>query len=228
MKMRCLEGKIMSLIVEHYECREEWLRGRTRGIGASSAASAIGQNPYQTNLELWELMTGRRKPKEIIGNEAIDFGVKAEPVVRELFKLNHPEIKIEYHQFDILSQSEHPFIRCTLDGQATTDSPLRFGATKGILECKTATPRTKQDWEKWNGKIPQNYYIQVLHQLLATGWDYVWLAALLRGQQEIVYREYYFDRIDREDDMEDLLKREIDFWGYVERDEAPGEILPVI
>lgn len=198
------------------------------GIGASSAASAIGQNPYQSNVELWKILTGKKTQKELIGNEAVDFGVRAEPVVRELFKLNHPEITIEYHQFDILSQSERPFIRATLDGQATTDSPLRFGATKGILECKTSTPRTKADWDKWNGRIPQNYYIQVLHQLAATGWDYVWLAALLRGQSEIVYREYYFDRVDREEDIADLIRREEIFWGYVERNEEPPEILPGI
>lgn len=218
----------MSLVIEHYEDRDTWVRNRTRGIGASSAASAIGQNPYQTNVELWEILTGKRVPKELIGNEAVDFGVRAEPVVREIFKLNHPEINIEYHQFDILSQSEHPFIRATLDGQATTDSPRRFGAENGILECKTATPRTKMDWEKWNGKIPQNYYIQVLHQLLATGWDYVWLVALLRGKTEIVYREYYFDRADREDDIAWLLKEETEFWGYVQRNEKPPEKLPFI
>ena len=218
----------MALIVEHYENREEWLRGRKRGIGASSAASAIGQNPYQSNVELWEILTGKREGKQLIGNEAVEFGVRAEPVVRELFKLNHPEVSVEYHQFDILSQSEHPFIRATLDGQTTTDTPKRFGAEKGILECKTATPRTKADWEKWNGQVPQNYYIQILHQLLATGWDYVWLVVLLRGQTELIYREYYFDRVDREDDITDLLNREINFWGYVERNEEPAYILPGI
>lgn len=218
----------MGLIVEHYEDRETWVRNRTRGIGASSAASAIGQNPYQTNVELWEILTGKRIPKELIGNEAVEFGVRAEPVVRDIFKLNHPEVKIEYHQFDILSQSDHPFIRATLDGQAITDTPKRFGAEKGILECKTATPRTKADWEKWNGKIPQNYYIQVLHQLLATGWEYVWLVVLLRGQTELIYREFFFDRIDREEDMAWLLKEETDFWGYVERNERPPGKLPMI
>lgn len=218
----------MALIREHYEDRESWLRSRTRGIGGSSAASAIGQNPYQTNVELWEILTGKRTPKELIGNEAVDFGVRAEPVVRDLFKLNHPEIKIEYHQYDILSQSERPFIRATLDGQATSDSPKRFGAAQGILECKTATPRTKADWDKWNGQIPQNYYIQILHQLAATGWEYVWLVVLLRGQTEQIYREYYFDRADREEDIADLIKQEETFWGYVERNEKPPEILPLI
>ena len=137
----------MALVRESFPDREAWLAGRSRGLGASSAASAIGQNTYQTNVQLWEILTGRKQPKELIGNEHIDFGVRAEPVVRELFKLNHPEIKVEYHQYDILYQDTLPWLRATLDGECTTDSPLRFGATNGILECKTATPRTKADWE---------------------------------------------------------------------------------
>ena len=148
--------------------------------------------------------------------------------MRELFKLNHPEINVEYHQYDILYQDTLPWLRATLDGECTTDSPLRFGATNGILECKTATPRTKAGWDKWNGQIPQNYYIQILHQLAATGWDYVWLVVLLRGQTEWIYREFYFDRADREDDIADLVRQETDFWDHVERNEEPTQILPLI
>lgn len=218
----------MALVRESFPDREAWLLGRTRGIGASAAAAAIGQNPYQTNVELWRILTGKKQPRELIGKEAVDFGVRAEPVVRELFKLNHPEIKVEYHQYDILCQDTLPWLRATLDGECTTDSPLRFGATNGILECKTATPRTKADWDKWNGQIPQNYYIQILHQLAATGWDYVWLVVLLRGQTEWIYREFYFDRADREDDIADLVRQETDFWGHVERNEEPTQILPFI
>lgn len=218
----------MGLIREHYKDRDSWLRGRTKGIGASSAAAAIGQHPYQTNVELWEILTGKREGKQLIGNVAVEFGVRAEPVVRDLFKLNHPEIHVVYHQYDILYQDSLPFLRCTLDGDCRTDSPLRFDATQGILECKTATPRTKVDWDKWNGKIPQNYYIQVLHQLAATGWDYVWLVVLLRGQTEQIYREYYFDRADREDDIRWLINEEKTFWGFVERNERPPEKLPMI
>ena len=213
---------------EHFKDRESWLQGRVKGIGGSSAAAAIGQHPYQTNVELWEILTGKREGKQLIGNAAVEFGVRAEPVVRDLFKLNHPEISVDYHQYDILYQDSLPFLRCTLDSECTTDSPLRFGATHGILECKTATPRTKVDWDKWNGKIPQYYYIQILHQLAATGWDYVWLVVLLRGQTEWIYREFYFDRADREDDIADLVRQETDFWGHVERKEEPPEKLPFI
>ena len=42
---------------------EEWLKNRKNGIGGSEIAAAIGKNPYMTNVELWELKTGRKKRK---------------------------------------------------------------------------------------------------------------------------------------------------------------------
>ena len=39
--------------------RENWLAVRKQGIGASDAAAAVGLNPYQSQLELWMVKTGR-------------------------------------------------------------------------------------------------------------------------------------------------------------------------
>ena len=218
----------MALVRESFPDREAWLRGRTKGIGGSAAAAAVGLSKYQTNTELWEILTGKREGKPLIGNVAVEFGIRAEPVVRELFKLKHPEYKVEYHQFDILSQSERPFLRATLDAELLADTPVRYGADKGILEIKTATLKTKAQWEEWNGQMPQHYYCQCCHQLLATGWDYVILFALLMGDRDWTVREFFLDRTDAEDDLKWLLNEEETFWGYVERNERPPEKLPLI
>ena len=179
-------------------------------------------------MKLWRLITGKEKGGELIGNTSVEFGNRAEPVMRELFKLKHPEYTVEYHQYDILSQDNLPWLRATLDGDLWVDTPKRFGQNKGILEIKTATLKTKQQWEEWNGKMPQHYYIQCLHQLLATGWDYVWLFALLMGSNDWTIREFFIIRDDVEDDLAWLLAEEKKFWGYVERNEEPPEILPDI
>ena len=48
-----------------------------------------------------------------------------------------------------------------------------------MLEIKTTEiPRSMQR-EKWQDKIPDNYYIQILHQLLATGWEFAVLLSLI-------------------------------------------------
>lgn len=216
----------MALVRESFPDRESWLQGRCAGIGASNAASAIGQSKWRSNVKLFRLITGKEKGGELIGNTAVEFGNRAEPVMRELFKLKHPEYTVEYHQYDILSQDNLPWLRATLDGDLWVDSPKRYGQNKGILEIKTATLKTKQQWEEWNGRMPQHYYIQCLHQLLATGWDYVILFALLMGLNEWTIREFSIYKDDVEDDLSWLLEEEKKFWGYVERNEEPPEILP--
>lgn len=179
-------------------------------------------------MKLFRLITGKEKGGELIGNTAVEFGNRAEPVMRELFKLKHPEYTVEYHQYDILHQDTNEFIRATLDGDLWVDTPKRYGQNKGILEIKTATLKTKQQWEEWNGRMPQHYYIQCLHQLLATGWDYVILFSLLMGNNDWTIREFEIYRDDVEDDLACLLEEEKKFWGYVERNEEPPEILPDI
>lgn len=216
----------MALVRESFPDRESWLQGRCAGIGASNAASAIGQSKWRSNVKLFRLITGKEKGGELIGNTAVEFGNRAEPVMRELFKLKHPEYTVEYHQYDILSQDNLPWLRATLDGDLWVDTPKRYGQNKGILEIKTASLKTKQQWEEWNGRMPQHYYIQCLHQLLATGWDYVILFALLMGLNEWTIREFSIYKDDVEDDLACLLEEEKKFWGYVERNEEPPEILP--
>ena len=39
--------------------RDDWLTVRKQGIGSSDAAAAVGLNPYQSQLELWMVKTGR-------------------------------------------------------------------------------------------------------------------------------------------------------------------------
>lgn len=39
--------------------REEWLAVRKQGIGSSDSATAVGLNPYKSQLELWLEKTGR-------------------------------------------------------------------------------------------------------------------------------------------------------------------------
>ena len=39
--------------------RDDWLAVRKNGIGSSDASAAVGLNPYQSQLELWLVKTGR-------------------------------------------------------------------------------------------------------------------------------------------------------------------------
>ena len=65
--------------------REDWLKARqNQGIGGSEAGTVLGLNKYQTNVDLWELKTGRKEAPDLSDNEAVMFGKRAEEHLREL------------------------------------------------------------------------------------------------------------------------------------------------
>lgn len=232
-----------------FENREEWLAGRLRGIGGSEAAAACGMSPWMTPMELWRLKCGAEKPKDLSDNAAVQQGVRMEPALRSFFQATHPELRVDYHQFDILYQSDRPWLFATLDGEIEDDrlvdtkpGTMRLvnkttGETvlgswegkisvikHGILEIKTATPNGKAGWAKWaDGAMPQNYYIQILHQLLATGYDFAYLfAALYSMNGDITLREYEIQRADVESDLKWLLDKETEFWRHCEDGTLPS------
>lgn len=211
------------LIREHYENREEWLAHRMR-IGGSEIAAVIGQSPFMSNVELWELKTGKRKPKDLSENENVKYGVKLEGALRGLFQAEHPEMQVEYYPYDILYQDDIPYIGCTLDGELTETATGK----KGILEIKTSQMVSKVAGLKWDGQVPMNYYCQCLAQLIATGWDFVCLyAQLKRLDGDSAIRLYRFDREDCQADMGWIKSEAERFWhDNIIGGNKPATILP--
>jgi predicted phage-related endonuclease len=121
--------------------------------------------------------------------------------------------------------SDYPFIFATLDGELTEKATGR----KGILEIKATEIMKSEQYDKWKDRIPQNYYIQVIHQLLATGFDFVVLKAQLKsayGDVRLSTRHYHIEREEVLEDIDYLLQREILFWECVQEDRKPNLILP--
>lgn len=193
---------------------EHWHHLRGKGLGGSDAAIVLGISPYKTKYELWEEKTGQRK-NEFKGNEATDKGNRLEPLLFNLFK----ELYLQYQVIDTkdfsLSNKKCPFYRANLDG-ALVDQDGR----KGILELKTTTIQNKKMLDEWkDNKIPQNYYCQVLHYLACTGFEFAVLYCLAdipwgdneNGSQQTFVR--YIERIDVLDDINLLVKKEMEFWN---------------
>lgn len=206
----------------HFEDRETWLAGRV-GLGASDAAAVCGLSKWQTPLGLWEIKTGRKKAKDLSGNAAVSFGVRAEPHLRGLFLAEHPEYQLEYHPFDILYQEERPWLTATLDGELITET-----GEHGVLEIKTAQCSSKEDWAEWRDRTPTHYYTQICHQFLATGYSFAFLFALLTGLDgSSSLRTYYFTAESCADDMAWLLDKEEAFWKRVQAGTMPPAVLKI-
>ena len=207
--------------------REEWLECRKSGIGGSDAGCVVGKNKYKSNLTLYNEKTGAVQPEDISDNIAVKFGKNAEEHIRVLFALTYPEFDIDYHEFRMYANDKYPFIYATLDGELA-DCKGR----QGILEIKTVTIRNSEQWEEWNDRIPDSYYIQILHQLIATGWDFAVLYAHIRyskgNEVRATMRRYDVERNEVVEDMQILLEAEKAFWKNVEEKKIPALILPEI
>lgn len=205
----------------------EWLKARSYGIGGSDAAAVIGKSPYKSNVELFDEKTGRKMAEDISDKPYVQYGNGAEPLIRKLFALDYPEYEVEYHENRILRSIEHPFMQASLDGELT-DQEGRLG----ILEIKTSNILQPGQWMKWKDQIPDNYYIQVLHYLIVTGWDFVVLRAHLRSDwgydRRTEVKHYFLERSEVEADLQYLLSEERKFWEHVKTGIRPAQILPEI
>lgn len=203
-----------------YPNREEWLAARRKSIGASEVAAAIGMSSWMTQEKLWEIKTGRRNPDDLSNNSRVLFGQNAEGLIRDLYGLEHPEFDIEYHPYRVYFREETPFLTATLDGEL-----IRIeDGIKGIYEGKTAEVAKKVQWENWNGKIPNNYYIQLCQQLWCAGEDYqfsILNAKLKKRNGDSELRSYEFKREDMEEDIKYIVSEAKKFWQYIQEDKIP-------
>lgn len=209
-----------------FDSFDSWLNAR-HGIGGSDASAVLGLSPYKTNVDLYLEKIGQRIPADISGEDYVRYGHDAEPLLRSLFALDHPEYQVEYFGDNMIRNEKYPWAHASLDGELTDQD-----GRKGILEIKTTNILQGMQREKWKDQIPDNYYIQVLHYLLVTEYDFVELRAQLKsvwqGQIRLETKDYHIERSEAEEDIEILRQAEEEFWWKVEKRQQPNLILPEI
>lgn len=222
--------------------REEWLKAREKGIGASDAACILGLNPWKSNIELWEEKTGRRKAPDIGAKPAVQYGKEAEALLRSLFALDYPQYRVTYDEYGMIAtRPDEPWLFATLDGELEQIAgPVISGRELGVLEIKTAEIMRPSQWADWSDRsIPTQYYCQILHQFLATQRFFAILKAQIKSRDynnpdpdalKITTKHYYMTINDPgvADDMLHLLKAEREFMDCVRHDRRPALILPEI
>lgn len=206
--------------------RKEWLKHRSR-IGGSDASAIVGLNPYKTNTDLYLEKTGQKESPDISDKPYVLYGTKAEEHLRELFRLDFPQYQVQYFDNNMFLNSKYPFAHASLDGELTDEDGRR-----GILEIKTTNILQSMQKEKWRDRIPDNYFIQVLHYLMVTEFDFVVLKAQLKsefgGQIYLQTKHYFIERSEVLGDIEYLAEEEAKFWKCVESRKMPDLILPDI
>lgn len=213
------------ITVVNFSTREEWLKNRQSYIGGSDVACILGMNPYKSNVELWREKTGRKQPEDISDKPAVKYGTDAEKYLRELFKLDYPELEVSYTEGNSWKNDKYPFAAVSLDGWLK-DTNNRFG----IFECKTATINGPAAKAKWDNRIPDNYYCQVLYYMGVCEADFTKLKAQLKYDREnedplIVTKHYHIERREVEKDIEYIMEKTAAFYEYIKTNQEPPLII---
>lgn len=212
------------------ETHEAWLEERKKGLGASDSGAILGVSKWKSNLQLWEEKVGLRKAEDIGDKPQVKYGHDAEPYLRALFALDHPELEVTYESpYKMIFSDELPFLFATPDGELLEKATGR----KGGLEIKTTEIQNNSQWAQWKDRIPDTYYSQVCHQMIATGWEFVWLKAQIKwytrdGDLRIDTRQYLIERHEVEEDLEYMKPELKKFWHHVQTKTPPPLKLPEI
>lgn len=214
----------MAVRMIQLKSREEWLEKRTSYVGGSEAAALVGKNPYMTNIDLYKIKTGQQAKADIDDKDYVIYGRNAEEHLRALFALDYPQYKVDYIDNNMWLNDQYPFAHASLDGWLTDPE-----GRKGILEIKTTNILQSMQKEKWDHRIPDNYYCQVLWYLGVTGFEFAVLKAQLKydydGDIFLTTKHYYIDRAEVQDDIDYLMQRGAAFAEYIKTGKEPPLVI---
>ena len=213
--VRVLEPKnnrpALRLVKTNDLSRDDWLEVRRHGIGSSDAAAAVGLNPYQSQLELWMIKTGRDNdlPKVDPNDDTspMFWGTMLEPIVAA-----HYTKRTGHRVRKVNAVLQHPdpdksWMLANIDREVVGVGDVQ------ILECKTAG---EFGVRLWRDGVPEYVQLQVQHQLAVTGKQAADVAVLVCGQELRIHRIVRDDAL-----IQRLIELEAKFWHYVESDTPP-------
>ncbi len=174
----------------------EWLNWRRGVIGASDAATIMGENPWASSRMLLEEKLGQRRT--FSGNAATREGNKLEEFGRASLekKYRHKIMPT------VVQDSQDPFFAASLDG--IDSSKTRVYEIKCGLKSYEKTRDT--------GKVPDYYVAQLQHMMMVTQLNSLIFAAY-RPEEELISFEVERD----ERYIKRLRKKEFNFIQELKR-----------
>jgi putative phage-type endonuclease len=180
------------------------LERRSRGLGSSDAATALGLNPYKSPFRLWQEKRGEIEPDDLSDNEAVELGTLLEPIVSELF-----ERRTGKRLHRVNQTIEHPrleFMVCNIDRRVVGEPALAEIKTAGFWAAQS------DEWgEPGTDAVPFKYAVQVHHQLACLPkYEVGYIPLLVAGQHFKLYE------VRRDEGIVEMLERMLGaFWQCV-------------
>lgn len=180
--------------------RKEWLEARQNGIGGSDASAIAGLNKWASPITVYASkvdMILENDEEEV--NHFLKWGNKLEAVIRENFKEDHPQYKVQRSNF-MWRHPEHSFMIANVDG-------LIYCKEKGwgLLEIKNVSQYSAKEWQ--SEIIPEHYLIQMQHYMAVLGLDWGYFSILIGGNED---KTWFVERDDAL--IESLIQIEKSFW----------------
>lgn len=204
--------------------RREWLAVRRQGIGGSDAAAAVGLNPYQSQLELWMIKTGRFTENDGDESDTNHSSAQHSAVIPDIESKMYwgqvLETIVAQHYTKVTGRkvrkvnailqhadSDKSWMLANIDYRVVGSDEVQ------LLECKTAG---EYGAKLWKDGVPEYVQCQVQHQLAVTGLQAADVCVLICGQQLKIYR------IERDEELiAKLIELERLFWHYVQSNTTP-------
>lgn len=176
---------------------DEWLHGRTTGIGGSEVAALLGASPYATSWDVFTAKVDQTGAPHHLGAAPVSGPrVRAElltdnPILEWGHRLEEAVAVKTADELGLVARSggglyqhlDHPVAIVTPDRVATK---RRSWEPQGLIECKTSG-------DPWEDDIaPIQYAIQAQWQMGITGITPCWLGCLVLNHE----RDYHLVRID--------------------------------
>lgn len=186
--------------------REEWLKWRTKGIGGSDVAVALGFSPYKTRRDLY-YEKAEIAPAISDGDNnwvAKEVGHRLESLVADIYRK-----KTGYIVYPVRKLFQHPFYPYLL---ANVDFFVQKpDGRRGILECKTSHHQNIVKWD--NDGIPRYYESQGRHYDCVANVDFAAFACLFSNSED----DFVMREVERDLDVEESTIAELaHFWhSYV-------------
>ena len=182
-----------------------WHELRSQHIGASDVAALFDMSPFTTLWQLWMEKSGNLPPEDLSDNKSVQAGTFLESGIAN-WAAHRWDMKIE-KVVDYYTADDCPGMGASLDFQTDGGHPV---------EIKWSAHG--DGWEYEGDTItcaPDNYVLQVLHQMACTDAEYGWLIALIRNEPRRM-------KVPRSVEIISKIKSHVaKFWDSVRAGEEP-------
>ena len=182
-----------------------WHELRSQHIGASDVAALFDMSPFTTLWQLWMEKSGKLPPEDLSDNKSVQAGTFLESGIAN-WAAHRWDMKVK-KVVDYYTADDCPGMGASLDFQTDGGHPV---------EIKWSAHG--DGWEYEGDTItcaPDNYVLQVLHQMACTDAEYGWLIALIRNEPRRM-------KVPRSVEIISKIKSHVaKFWDSVRAGEEP-------